>query len=385
MCKDDGNTDERFTTKTLRVRRAHSLVITFHGHKLQVRNFLTRQAFECNVLALELLALADDWCHVNDLLDSLSMYSSASIADATYLLIEFGALLVQNTSEADTDEHYFKKWEWGVTAGLFHFGLRDTPWNSAEETIAFLTERARERPSPELYLTNESFRNSSLLPRPHTSEPLLSVMISRRSERIFSNASISMSELGDCLFSGLGITGFVEQPVLGRVPLTMTPSGGARNPYEAYIYALHVEGLAPGIYHYSAVDHSVGLVQSEFLPRPRELLGGQEWVDAASAIILLVANFDRTIWKYPHPNAYRVVLIEAGHIAQNIILAATNLDLASTPTCAVCHTVAAITLGTSPITQSLLHAVVMGRLERSDAPGSTRTAAVNTMPKDHHC
>ena len=30
------------------------------------------------------------------------------------------------------------------------------------------------------------------------------------------------------------------------------------------------------------------------------------------------------MWKYDDPNAYRVVLIEAGHIGQNIMLAATQ-------------------------------------------------------------
>ena len=37
----------------------------------------------------------------------------------------------------------------------------------------------------------------------------------------------------------------------------MTPSGGARNPYEAYVYVRNVEQLAPGMYHYSAAENSL--------------------------------------------------------------------------------------------------------------------------------
>jgi len=43
------------------------------------------------------------------------------------------------------------------------------------------------------------------------------------------------------------------------------------------------------------------------------------------------------MWKYSDPNAYRVVLIEAGHIGQNIMLAATHHGLTACPTAALAH------------------------------------------------
>ena len=58
----------------------------------------------------------------------------------------------------------------------------------------------------------------------------------------------------------------------------MTPSGGARNPYEAYVFARNVEGLEPGIYHYSALEHSLARV-SAATPALSDLVGGQEWAD----------------------------------------------------------------------------------------------------------
>ena len=52
-------------------------------------------------------------------------------------------------------------------------------------------------------------------------------------------------------------------------------------------------------------------------------------------MIVLTADLRRTMWKYRDPNAYRVVLIEAGHIGQNVMLAATHHGLSACPTAAL--------------------------------------------------
>ncbi len=135
----------------------------------------------------------------------------------------------------------------------------------------------------------------------------------------------------------MGIVGETRNCV-GTLPLAMTPSGGARNPYEAYVYARSVEGLAPGFYHYDAIDHTLARVDGDALPPPSDLLGGQRWTDAMPCILLLYARFERTMWKYDDANAYRVVLIEAGHIGQNVMLAATRNGLSACPTAALSHT-----------------------------------------------
>jgi SagB-type dehydrogenase family enzyme len=54
-------------------------------------------------------------------------------------------------------------------------------------------------------------------------------------------------------------------------------------------------------------------------------------------VVVLAAFFERTMWKYDDPNAYRVILIEAGHIGQNMLLMATEEGLAACPTAALSH------------------------------------------------
>ena len=78
--------------------------------------------------------------------------------------------------------------------------------------------------------------------------------------RAAAEPTITLKQLSDCLFAGMGITGETTNGI-ATLPLGMTPSGGARNPYEAYIYAVNVEGLAPGFYHYSAADHDLKVAE----------------------------------------------------------------------------------------------------------------------------
>ena len=180
---------------------------------------------------------------------------------------------------------------------------------------------------------------------------------------MYAPAPMPLETLRDCVFAGVGITGFLDTHVTGearQIPLKMTPSGGGRNPYEAYVWALRVNDLPPGIYHYSAIDNSLGLVTDSPTVSLNELLVGQYWAEDTGAVILLVANFRRTAWKYLHATAYRVVLIEAGHIAQNISLAAADHGLSATPTAAYNDTAAQQLLNLNWIKESLVYAVLIG-------------------------
>jgi SagB-type dehydrogenase family enzyme len=176
------------------------------------------------------------------------------------------------------------------------------------------------------------------LPPPSEDDPLLAAMRARRSYRGFApDLPVELDAIRDCLVAGLGIVGFFETatPGEGPLPLAMTPSGGARNPYEGYLLAARVSGLDPGVYHYAGIDNTLARIGAGAPPSFASLLGGQSWFEDAAALVVLVASFPRTMWKYPHPGALRVVFVEAGHIAQNMLLCATARGLAAAPTCAI--------------------------------------------------
>ena len=87
-------------------------------------------------------------------------------------------------------------------------------------------------------------------------------------------------------------------------------------------------------------------------------------------LIVLVADLRRTMWKYHDPNAYRVVLIEAGHIGQNAMLAATRHGLSACPTAALSQKRIREALGLARITDAPIYAMTLA------VPGSEPPATL---------
>jgi SagB-type dehydrogenase family enzyme len=348
----------------LRLRRAQTLVISYSHNQAVLFNFMTRRETPCTGLEFDLLMRAGDWQSPQYFQTLYPGVDPTLIASRLEQLTKEGFLIVEGTPGAQFDAEYESFWRWGCIAGLYHFAMKDPPFLTPDVAFARLEQHAAVTPPVQLCTTNESFQTVHKLPPPDLDNGLLGTMHRRRSVRMYLPEPISIESLRDCLFAGVGITGFLDTqlPEANRMlPLKMTPSGGARNPYEAYVYAQKVEGLAGGVYHYSALENSLGLVTSQPPVTATHLLAGQYWADHAAAIILLVANFERTMWKYQDATAYRVVLIEAGHIGQNIALAAASHDLTSTPTAALNDTAAAALLGLNWVRQSLVLAILLGK------------------------
>lgn len=118
------------------------------------------------------------------------------------------------------------------------------------------------------------------------------------------------------------------------------PSGGGLHALEAYVLVRAVEGLMPGLYHYHASAHALeplaALEAPEALALATRFVAGQDYFAAAQAQLVIVARFDRLFWKYRnHAKAWRVLLLEAGHVSQDLYLAATELGLAAYVTAAI--------------------------------------------------
>jgi putative peptide maturation dehydrogenase len=118
------------------------------------------------------------------------------------------------------------------------------------------------------------------------------------------------------------------------------PSGGGLHPLEPYLLVTRVEGVESGLYHYHAGDHALEpislLAPGEAGRLARIFVGGQHFFAEACVHVVLVARFVRTFWKYRnHPKAYRAIVLEAGHVSQNLYLAATEAGLGAYVTAAI--------------------------------------------------
>jgi putative peptide maturation dehydrogenase len=122
-----------------------------------------------------------------------------------------------------------------------------------------------------------------------------------------------------------------------------SPSGGALHPTEAYVLAQRVEGVRPGLYHYRAGEHALqalpwsGDGDGEALAALAHLaVAGQHWFANAHAMVVLAPRFARNFWKYRHhAKAYRVCVLDVGHLSQTLLLCATEQGLGAFVTAAI--------------------------------------------------
>jgi SagB-type dehydrogenase family enzyme len=334
-------------------------MLGFDNGELLVQNFLTRDRFTCSGECLEFLAKLDDWHGAKEIFAYFPDVDGNGLANQVTELVGMNALVVEGTEQAAQDEVYRREWQWGPLAAQFHFMVRNTPFLVGKSARRFMRTRKALRPSPPLYQSNRGKRITRL-PRTDLTQEPFALMRKRRSERDFDGKDITLAMLSDCLFVGNGVVDFIEDDDYGRLPLSMTPSGGARNPFELYAYVNAVEGLKPGFYHYAALTHDLGLVRAGAVDVP-EMLGGQKWPEDASAIVFLVAHFPRTMWKYHLPMAYRIVMMEAGFICQNMALAATHHGLSAVPSGALKETVIEGYIGNTAIESAVVFSLSIGR------------------------
>lgn len=146
----------------------------------------------------------------------------------------------------------------------------------------------------------------------------------RRSVRDFSRRPLSAGQLSYLLWASSGI-----RPGGEDGGYRTAPSAGALYPVETYLTVNRVEGVRQGIYHYAVRPHALEeLCAGHFGMETARAALGQEMCAEAAVVFIWTAVFPRSTWKYGQ-RAYRYVYLDAGHIAENLALAAVALGLGS--------------------------------------------------------
>ena len=345
---------------TLKFRRASTLTVSLQAGQFVIHNFLGGRKFACSAECLDFLAALDDWKTAPYMFRHFRGSSGKRIAGDIQRLLKLKAIIIKGSPEAELDDIYRREWHWGDPAGFFHFSIRNTRFITGPKGRLFMKKRKAWRKSPPVTQSNRGMRRVIMLPPTDVGKEPFALMRKRRSRRKFSSDTMTRQMLADCLFAGNGIVKFTQDEDYGRLPLAMTPSGGARNPFELYVYASRVEGLSAGFYHYDSMGHTLGLVRSGKAD-VKKMLATQRWPAGAAAIVFLVAHFGRTMWKYQMPIAYRVVAMEAGFIGQNICLAATHHGLSAVPSGAFDDSLLESHLGLPAVETGVLLSLSIGR------------------------
>ena len=159
------------------------------------------------------------------------------------------------------------------------------------------------------------------LPAPRLDGPmsLEAAIAARRSVRAYRPDDLSLEEIGQLLWAAQGITG--DRPFKRAAP-----SAGGRCPLEFYV-CRH-----DGVWHYRPKGHRLELHLAEDVrPALVDAAWGQKFLAQAPVVFAISGVFARTTSRYGERGRLRYVPMDVGHAAQNLLLQAVALGLASVP------------------------------------------------------
>lgn len=187
---------------------------------------------------------------------------------------------------------------------------------------------------------------------------LISLFRDRRSNRIYTQEKVTIDELSFLLWATQGI-----KDIRGKSYATLrtVPSGGARHEFETYLLIRKIDGLKPGAYHYLPMEHAL-----EFLHPVENIetvisdtLCEQSWAAKANVVFYWSFVAYRAEWRYGI-YAHRPVLMDAGHVGQNLYLACTALDLGCCAIAAFSHELCSRIFGLDGEEEYIVYTIPVG-------------------------
>ena len=181
-------------------------------------------------------------------------------------------------------------------------------------------------------------------------------MARRRSLRAYSSEPLALGELSALLWAAAGVTARQD-----GFAFRTAPSAGGLYPIEHYVIANDVEGLEQGLYHYDVLGRALERLYAGDLRLPIARAALDQRIAAdAQAVFVWTAVLERSRWKYGE-RFLRYVLLDAGHIAENVALAATALGLGTCQIAAFFDEEAAGILGVDPDVEPVVYMSTAGR------------------------
>lgn len=158
---------------------------------------------------------------------------------------------------------------------------------------------------------------------------LVSAISNRESRRRYSRTPLSLAELSFLLWSTQG----VRQVINPAVALRTVPSAGARHSFETCLLIRNVQDVDPGLYRFLPLENELLFIR-DVEKMERELIiacFGQGFAGAGAVTFVWTTIPYRMEWRYGL-SAHRVILMDAGHVCQNLYLACEAIGAG---TCAV--------------------------------------------------
>jgi SagB-type dehydrogenase family enzyme len=246
---------------------------------------------------------------------------------------------------------------------LYH--LNSEPW---------LNEQAyRQTPFLHEYMDHPGATLRVDLPTP-CGGALASLFASRQSTRAFAAGTMALATLSDLLFAAHGVVDIAPLETGGAYLRRSVPSAGALYPLEIFLLLRDVENLEDGIYGFDPRSHALDRLFSRArLEEALDAFYTLPFLAGANAIVCHAAVFGRCQKKYG-PRGYRYILLEAGHSAQNLCLAAQERGLATLCMGGFRDSTLNRCLGLREPGEGVVYSVAVGRPAPAPAPAVVNAA-----------
>jgi len=319
--------------------RNPDLLFCWVGRQLLVKELRSGQTVLSSPEIVGLLDLFNRPRARRDVAASFLGYEPKSVLAGIKRLESLGLLLPAKEGRRRTDR--IKAWRHNLASAHYHVATRDTRFlRSPAAMDALLRTRLDEGRRPAQFKRYRSRVRVRLPPKTSflstEASALRSVLESRRTHREFSRRPVRFEDMAAIVRGTWGQTGWLDAGPIGRLPSKTSPSAGALHPIECYVLAWNVEKLPPGLYHFDVRGNELRRLRSgDFRKEAVKAASGQNWVRGAAFLCVMTAVFQRTLWKYQHEIAYRVIWMDAGHLCQTFDLLATAYGLGPFQTAAI--------------------------------------------------
>ncbi|MGV8943498.1 putative peptide maturation dehydrogenase [Thermomonas sp.] len=279
--------------------------------------------------------------------------------EAVDALLASGLLIAKSEGDGAQADDAFRAAGWHPSSAVAHMiarwqgidgpqGMADTDTDTNEGLL-----RQHGTPPPHVRPGDENYAGIAL---PRVERDDFDALLDTRAtcRNYDTEAHVPLATFSQLMARVFGARGMGHPADNFHVYKRTSPSGGALHPTECWLIVQRVEGIAHGLYRYRIDTHALEPVTPAIAPpQPgdvgTQLLGdaasrawttdelrafariavaGQDFFADAPVLCVLAPRFHRNFWKYRnHSKAYRVTVLDAGHLSQTLQLCATQAGL----------------------------------------------------------